>query len=40
VATGTPTFGGDIINFDDRNISLMTLAVNYKFGSSSMRPSE
>jgi opacity protein-like surface antigen len=40
VAAGTPTFGGDIINFDDRNISLMTVAVNYKFGSSSMRTSE
>ena len=40
VAAGTPTFGGDIINFDDRNISLMTVAFNYKFGSSSMRPSE
>ena len=40
VAAGTLTFGGDIINFDDRNISLMTVAFNYKFGSSSMRPSE
>jgi outer membrane immunogenic protein len=32
VAAGTPTFGGDVLNFRDRNISIMTLAVNYKFG--------
>lgn len=31
-AAATPTFGGDVITFDDRNISLMTVAVNYKFG--------
>jgi opacity protein-like surface antigen/outer membrane receptor protein involved in Fe transport len=33
VAAGAPTFGGDVINFDDRNISLVTVAINYKLGS-------
>jgi outer membrane immunogenic protein len=32
VAPGTPTFGGDIITFSNRNISMITGAVNYKFG--------
>jgi opacity protein-like surface antigen/outer membrane receptor protein involved in Fe transport len=32
VAAATPTFGGDIINFRDRNLSLMTVALNYNFG--------
>jgi outer membrane immunogenic protein len=32
VAAGTPTFGGDVINFNARNLSLLTVAVNYKFG--------
>jgi outer membrane immunogenic protein len=32
VAAGTPTFGGDVITFRDRNISIATAGVNYKFG--------
>ena len=32
VAAGTPTFGGDVITFNNRNISTMTVALNYKFG--------
>jgi outer membrane receptor protein involved in Fe transport/opacity protein-like surface antigen len=32
VAAGTPTFGGDVITFNNRSISSMTLALNYKFG--------
>ena len=32
VAAGTPTFGGDVIAFNNRSISTMTLALNYKFG--------
>jgi outer membrane immunogenic protein len=32
VAAGTPTFGGDVITFNNRSISIMTAAVNYKFG--------
>ena len=32
VAPGTPTFGGDVITFSNRNISLVTGAINYKFG--------
>ena len=28
---GIPTFGGDVITYSDRNISMMTVAVNYKF---------
>jgi len=32
VAAGTPTFGGDVITFNNRSISTMTVAVNYKFG--------
>ena len=32
VAPGTPTFGGDVITFSNRNISMVTGAVNYKFG--------
>jgi len=35
-----PTFGGDVINFGDRNISLMTVALDYKFDGSPMRPLE
>jgi outer membrane immunogenic protein len=33
VAPTTPTFGGDVITFSNRNISMVTGAVNYKFGS-------
>jgi outer membrane immunogenic protein len=29
---GLPTFGGDVITYNERSISLMTVAVNYKFG--------
>ena len=32
VAPATPTFGGDVITFSNRNISTVTGAVNYKFG--------
>ena len=32
VAPGPTTFGGDVITYSNRNISLMTVAVNYKFG--------
>jgi outer membrane immunogenic protein len=32
VAPTTPTFGGDVITFSNRNISMVTGAVNYKFG--------
>ena len=32
VAPGTSTFGGDVITFSNRNISMVTGAVNYKFG--------
>jgi len=32
VAPGTPTFGGDVISFNNRNLSLFTVALNYKFG--------
>jgi len=32
VAAGTPTFGGDVITFNNRSISSMTLALNYKLG--------
>ena len=32
VTPGTPTFGGDVITFSNRNISMLTGAVNYKFG--------
>jgi outer membrane immunogenic protein len=32
VAPGPPTFGGDVITFNNRNISIITAAVNYKFG--------
>jgi len=32
VAPATPTFGGDVITFSNRNISMVTGAVNYKFG--------
>jgi outer membrane immunogenic protein len=32
VAPATPTFGGDIINFHNRNLSIFTAAINYKFG--------
>ena len=32
VAPGPTTFGGDVITYSNRNISLMTLALNYKFG--------
>ena len=32
VAPGTPTFGGDVISFNNRNLSIFTAAINYKFG--------
>ena len=32
VAPGPTTFGGDVISYDNRSISTMTLALNYKFG--------
>jgi outer membrane immunogenic protein len=32
VAPATPTFGGDVITYGNRNISIVTGAVNYKFG--------
>ena len=32
VAAGTRTFGGDVITYSERNLSIMTVAVNYKFG--------
>jgi outer membrane immunogenic protein len=32
VAPATPTFGGDVTTFSNRNISMVTGAVNYKFG--------
>jgi outer membrane receptor protein involved in Fe transport/opacity protein-like surface antigen len=33
VAAATPTFGGDVITVGDRNLSIATAAINYKFGS-------
>jgi outer membrane immunogenic protein len=32
VTPGTPTFGGDVININNRNIQLLTAGLNYKFG--------
>jgi outer membrane immunogenic protein len=32
VAPATPTFGGDVISFNNRNLSIFTAALNYKFG--------
>ena len=32
VAPGTPTFGGDVISFNNRSLSIIALAVIYKFG--------
>jgi outer membrane immunogenic protein len=32
VAPATPTFGGDVISFNNRNLSIFTAAINYKFG--------
>ena len=32
IAPTTPTFGGDVISFDNRSLSIITLALNYKFG--------
>lgn len=32
VSPGTPTFGGDVITFSNRNLSIFTVAVDYKFG--------
>jgi outer membrane immunogenic protein len=32
VTPGTPTFGGDVISFNNRNLSIFTAALNYKFG--------
>ncbi len=32
VARATPTFGGEVITYSNRNISMATAAVNYKFG--------
>jgi outer membrane immunogenic protein len=31
VSPATPTFGGDVINFNNRNLSIFTAAINYKF---------
>jgi outer membrane immunogenic protein len=31
VAPGAPTFGGDVISFNNRNLSIFTAALNYKF---------
>jgi outer membrane immunogenic protein len=31
-APGPTTFGGDVITYSNRNISIMTVALNYKFG--------
>ena len=32
VAPATPTFGGDVISFNNRNLSFFIVALNYKFG--------
>ena len=32
VAPATPTFGGDVITFSSRNLSIFTAAIDYKFG--------
>jgi outer membrane immunogenic protein len=32
VAPATPIFGGDVISFNNRNLSIFTAALNYKFG--------
>jgi outer membrane immunogenic protein len=32
VAARTPTFGGDVIGVNDRNLSIATAAINYKLG--------
>jgi outer membrane immunogenic protein len=32
VAPGTPTFGGDVIGFNNRNLSIFTAALDYKIG--------
>ena len=32
VTPGTPTFGGDVISINNRNIQMVTAGVNYKFG--------
>jgi outer membrane immunogenic protein len=32
VAPATPTFGGDVITFTNRNLSIFTVAIDYKFG--------
>jgi len=32
VAPSVPTFGGDVITYNYRALSIMTFAVNYKFG--------
>ena len=32
VAPGPTTFGGDVITYSYRSISIMNVAVNYKFG--------
>ena len=32
IAPGTPTFGGDVISLNNRSLSTIALAVNYKFG--------
>jgi outer membrane immunogenic protein len=31
VTPAAPTFGGDVINFNNRNLSIFTAALNYKF---------
>jgi opacity protein-like surface antigen len=32
VAPGPTIYGGDVITFNNRSISIMTMALNYKFG--------
>jgi opacity protein-like surface antigen len=32
IAAGTPTFGGEVISLNNRSLSIIALAVNYKFG--------
>jgi outer membrane immunogenic protein len=32
IAPGAPIFGGDVISFDNRSLSIITVALNYKFG--------
>jgi outer membrane immunogenic protein len=32
VAAAAPTFGGDVIDFHERSLSIATAAINYKLG--------